>query len=73
MIKFIIDNVKKGNKLIHKFKNELIKSKINRSQIKKFYFNLGDIRWASVDLLSNFKKYNLHIAKFEIYIYQLIN
>ena len=55
---------KKGNRLTHKFKNELIKSKINRNQIKKVYYNLGDIRWASVDLLSNFKEYNLNIARF---------
>lgn len=55
---------KKGHKLIHKFKKELVKSKINRNQIKKVYYNLGDIRWAKVDLLSNFKKYNLNIVKY---------
>ena len=46
MIKFFIDNVLKNNKLIHHFKKKLINSKINRNQITKTYFNLGDIRWA---------------------------
>ena len=54
----------KKNKLVHLFKDELIKSKINRNQINKLYYNLGDIRWAKINLLSNFKLYNEHISKF---------
>ena len=54
---------KKNNKLIHHFKKKLINSKINRNQITKTYFNLGDIRWAKISLLSNFVLYNKNIAK----------
>jgi CMP-N,N'-diacetyllegionaminic acid synthase len=54
---------KKNNKLIHHFKKKLINSKINRNQITKAFFNLGDIRWAKINLLSNFVLYNKNIAK----------
>lgn len=54
---------KKNDKLIHYFKKKLINSKINRNQITKTYFNLGDIRWAKIKLLSNFVLYNQNIAK----------
>jgi hypothetical protein len=65
MIKFFIASVnKKKNKLVHLFKDKLIKSKINKNQIDKLYYNLGDIRWAKINLLSNFKLYNEHISKF---------
>jgi CMP-N,N'-diacetyllegionaminic acid synthase len=45
------------------FKNELIKSKINRNQIEKIYINLGEIRWAKINYLSSFKKYKDNLAE----------
>lgn len=52
-----------NGKLKHLYKRELINSKINRAQIEKIYFNLGEIRWAKIKYLSNFKRYNKYLAK----------
>ena len=54
----------KNNSLIHIFKKDLLKSKINRNQIQKIYINLGEVRWGKISLLSDFMKYNINISKF---------
>ena len=53
---------KKGT-LVHLFKKDLIKSKINRHEINKIYINLGEIRWGKLKYLENFNKYNENISK----------
>ena len=45
------------------FKKKLIKSKINSNQTEKTFYNLGEIRWASIKLLSSFKKYNENLSR----------
>ena len=45
------------------FKKKLINSKINSNQTEKTYYNLGEIRWASIKLLSSFRKYNEELSR----------
>ena len=53
---------KNNKKIIPLFKKKLIKSKINSNQTEKTFYNLGEIRWASIKLLSSFKKYNENLS-----------
>ncbi len=50
------------SRLFPKFKNELIKSKINRKNYK-IYYNTGDIRWGKPSWLINFKDFNKRISQ----------
>ena len=50
------------SRLFPKFKNELIKSQINRKDYK-IYYNTGDIRWGKPSWLTNFKDFNKRISQ----------
>ncbi len=52
-----------NNKLFPIFKNDLIKSKINRQSSIDYYYNTGDLRWGKPSDLDNYKKFNRIICK----------
>jgi CMP-N-acetylneuraminic acid synthetase len=63
---------RKRNTLYPIFPKDLISSKVNRQQIEEFYFNIGDLRWASPSSLSSYKSFNKSISK-KGFVYVEIN